>query len=102
VTGSVPVLVELSRPRALTEAEHALMVRLVTFADEPSLSERVATVRAVSTCDCGCASVGLRTEGPRVEAGHLVVVTYSVHGQRRSRGHLERWMADVRQRRADA
>ena len=44
------------------------MVRLVTFADVPSLSEQVATVRVVSTCDCGCASVGLRTEGPQVPA----------------------------------
>jgi len=68
VTESVPTLVELPRPRALTEAEHALLVRLVTFADVPSLSEQVATVRVVSTCDCGCASVGLRTEGPQVPA----------------------------------
>ena len=44
------------------------MARLVTFADVPSLSEQVATVRVVSTCDCGCASVGLRTEGPQVPA----------------------------------
>ena len=44
------------------------MVRLVTFADVPSLSEQVATVRVVSTCDCGCASVGLRTDGPQVPA----------------------------------
>jgi hypothetical protein len=68
VTESVPTLVELPRPRALTEAEHALMVRLVTFADIPSLNEQIATVRVVSTCDCGCASVGLRTEGPQVPA----------------------------------
>jgi hypothetical protein len=40
----------------------------VTFADVPGLSEQVATVRVVSTCDCGCASVGLRTEGPQVPA----------------------------------
>ncbi len=44
------------------------MVRLVTLADVPGLSEQVATVRVVSTCDCGCASVGLRTEGPQVPA----------------------------------
>ena len=44
------------------------MVRLVTFADVPSLSEQVTTVRVVSTCDCGCASVGLRTDGPQVPA----------------------------------
>jgi hypothetical protein len=68
VTEPVPTLVELPRPRALTEAEHTLMIRLVTFADVPSLSEQVATVRVVSTCDCGCASVGLRTEGPQVPA----------------------------------
>ncbi len=41
---------------------------LVAFADVPSLSEQLATVRVVSTCDCGCASVGLRTEGPQVPA----------------------------------
>ena len=68
MTESVPTLVELARPRALTEAEHALMARLVRFADVPSLSEQIATVRVVSTCDCGCASVGLRTEGPQVPA----------------------------------
>jgi hypothetical protein len=44
------------------------MTRLVTFADVPTLSEQVTTVRVVSTCDCGCASVGLRTEGPPVPA----------------------------------
>lgn len=44
------------------------MARLVTFADVPILSEQLATVRVVSTCDCGCASVGLRTEGPQVPA----------------------------------
>ena len=44
------------------------MARLVRFADVPSLSEQFATVRVVSTCDCGCASVGLRTEGPQVPA----------------------------------
>lgn len=44
------------------------MTRLVTFADVPSLSEQVATVRVVSTCDCGCASVKLRIEGPQVPA----------------------------------
>jgi hypothetical protein len=68
VTKPVPTLVELTRPRALTEAEHALMTRLVTFVDVLTLSEQVATVRVVSTCDCGCASVGLRTEGPPVPA----------------------------------
>lgn len=44
------------------------MVRLVTFADVASLSEQIPTVRVVSTCDCGCASVGLQTEGPQVPA----------------------------------
>jgi len=68
VTESVPTLVELPRPRALTGAERALMALLVAFADVPSLSEQVATVRVVSACDCGCASIGLRTEGPRVPA----------------------------------
>lgn len=54
--------------RKTAQAEHALMARLVTFADVPNLSEQVATVRVVSTCDCGCASVGLSTEGPQVPA----------------------------------
>jgi len=44
------------------------MALLVAFADVPSLGEQVATVRVVSACDCGCASIGLRTEGPRVPA----------------------------------
>ncbi len=44
------------------------MVRLVAFADASTLSDQVATVRVASTCDCGCASVGLRTEGPHVPA----------------------------------
>lgn len=68
MTKSIPTLVELPRPRALTDAEHALIARLVTFADVPSLSAQVATVRVASTCDCGCASVGLSTEGPPVPA----------------------------------
>lgn len=44
------------------------MARLVALADVPSLSEQLATVRVVSSCDCGCASIGLRTEGPQVPA----------------------------------
>jgi hypothetical protein len=68
VTERAPTLVELPRPRALTDAEHALVTRLVAFAGVPSLSEQVATVRVVSTCECGCASVGLSTDGPRVPA----------------------------------
>ena len=79
MTKSVPTLVELPRPRALTEAQHALTARLVTFADVPSLSEQIATVRVVSTCDCGCASVGLRTEGPQVPV--TVVVRLSDTGR---------------------
>lgn len=66
-----PTLVELPQPRALTEAEHALLTRFVAFADAASLSEQVATVRVVSTCDCGCASVGLRTDGPQVPAAEV-------------------------------
>ena len=44
------------------------MALLVAFADVPGLGEQVATVRVVSACDCGCASIGLRTKGPRVPA----------------------------------
>ena len=56
------------------------MARLVGFAGVPSLNEQVATVRVVSTCDCGCASVGLRTEGPEVPAS--VVAGLSGTGRR--------------------
>jgi hypothetical protein len=68
VTEQAPTLVDLPQPRALTEAEHALVTRLAAFADVPTLSEQIETVLVVSTCDCGCASVGLRTEGPQVPA----------------------------------
>lgn len=68
MTESIPTLVELPRPRALTDAEHALIARLAAFVDVPSLSEQVGAVRVVSTCDCGCASVGLCTEGPQAPA----------------------------------
>jgi hypothetical protein len=68
VTEQVPTLIELPRPRALTSAERALVTWLVALAEVPSLSEQVATVRVVSTCDCGCPSVGLRTDGPQVPA----------------------------------
>jgi hypothetical protein len=80
VTQQAPALVELPRPRALTDAEHALVARLVAFAGVPSLNEQVATVCVVSTCDCGCASVGLRTEGPQVPA--TVVSGLSGRGRR--------------------
>jgi hypothetical protein len=68
VTERAPTLVDLPQPRSLTGAEHALVTRLVAFADVATLSEQVETVLVVSTCDCGCASVGLRTEGPQVPA----------------------------------
>ena len=61
-------LVELPRPRVLTQAEHALVTRLAAFANIAYLTEQVATVRVVSTCDCGCGSVGLRSERPPVPA----------------------------------
>lgn len=66
MTQRVPSLVELPRPRALTEVEHALVTHLVAFADVSSLREQVATARVAAVCDCGCASVGLLTDGPQV------------------------------------
>lgn len=68
VTERVPTLVDLPRPRALSEVEHALVTRLAAFVDVPTLNEQIGTVLVVSTCDCGCASVGLRSEGPQVPA----------------------------------
>jgi len=68
VSEPAPKLVDLPRPRALTAAEHALVSRLAEFVDVPVLREQVATVLVVSTCDCDCASVGLRTDGPPVPA----------------------------------
>lgn len=44
------------------------MTRLAAFTDVACLSEQVATVRVVSTCDCGCGSVGLHSEKPPVPA----------------------------------
>jgi len=66
MTDRVPTLVDLPSPRALSDAERALATRLAAFADVPGLSEQVATACVVSVCDCGCASVGLRTEAPAV------------------------------------
>lgn len=40
----------------------------MAFAAVPNLTEQVATARVVSTCDCGCASVGLQSDGPQVPA----------------------------------
>jgi hypothetical protein len=68
MTERIPTLVELAQPRALTDAEHAVAARLAAFADVANLRDQVATARVVSTCDCGCASVGLRTDGPQVPA----------------------------------
>ena len=66
MTSQAPNLVALPDPRALTAAERALLGRLVAFADVPELTAQVDTARVVSTCDCGCASVGLRTDAPPV------------------------------------
>lgn len=79
VTEPVPELVELPQPRALTEAERALVVRLVEFAGVAELGEQVTTVRVVSACRCGCGSVGLRSDGPAVPAA--VVARLSANGR---------------------
>ncbi|GLL02785.1 hypothetical protein GCM10017581_045270 [Dactylosporangium matsuzakiense] len=79
VTEPGPVLVELPQPRSLTGAERALVIRLVEFADVAVLTEQVTTVRVVSTCRCGCASVGLRSDGPPVPA--TVVARLSATGR---------------------
>jgi hypothetical protein len=79
MTEGIPASVPLPRPRMLSADEHALVVRLVAFAEVPSLSAQVATVRAVSTCGCGCASIGLRTDGPPVRAS--VVARLSGNGR---------------------
>ncbi|MFF5229459.1 hypothetical protein [Dactylosporangium sp. NPDC000521] len=76
---SVPELVKLSQPRALSEAERALVVRLVKFADVVALGEQVTTACVVSTCRCGCGSVGLRSDGPPVPAA--VVARLSANGR---------------------
>jgi hypothetical protein len=72
--------------------EGASVTRLVAFVDVPSLSEQVATVRVVSTCDCGCAS---GPDGGAVEVGTLTLLLPTLINAGRRRLNLAAWVLGV-------
>ena len=54
---------ELPEPRRLTASERAVLNRLVAHAACPELVAQATSAQVVAKCDCGCGSVGLRTNG---------------------------------------
>jgi len=64
-----PVWMDLPVPRALHPAERELLATLAGYASCDALTEQVASARVTATCRCGCSSVRLGTDGPRVPAG---------------------------------
>lgn len=53
-------------PRPPSAQERALLDYLVKASESPELAEQISRVEVVSTCSCGCPSVGLNAEGPPV------------------------------------
>ena len=58
--------VPLAEPRRLTAAEQAVLDRLVAQADCAELNAQAASVWATAACDCGCASILLRSDAPAI------------------------------------
>jgi len=67
--------IPLPEPRRLTEAEQAVLERLVAYANCAELSAQAASVWATAVCDCGCSSVLLRTDAPAISAELMLRVS---------------------------
>jgi hypothetical protein len=61
-----PVMVPLAEPRPPTAAEAAIITALVAHTGNAALRAQAESVQVVSTCSCGCPSVGLRSNGPQL------------------------------------
>jgi hypothetical protein len=59
-----PKMVELDKPRALTDGERGLLEFLADGDD--LLGEQVRNATVVARCDCGCPSIGLASAGPAI------------------------------------
>ena len=60
------LLLPLARPRELSARERELLEALIAPLGVEELGRQVRTAKVVSVCSCGCPSVGLSAEGPRV------------------------------------
>jgi hypothetical protein len=68
-------MVPLAEPRPPTPAEAAVLTALVAHTGNAALRAQVDSVTVVSTCSCGCASVGLRTDGPPLSTVDMLALS---------------------------
>ncbi len=61
-----PIWRDLETPRCLTEDERRLLSELTAGTDEALLQRQVHTAVVVAICRCGCSSVRLHSDEPRI------------------------------------
>ncbi len=66
-----PVWKDLAMPRGLSADERRLLTGLTAAVDDPLLERQVARAVVVATCHCGCSSLRLSSDAPRVPAGRI-------------------------------
>lgn len=68
---------QVSKPRALTDEERALIEWMLSDSGREEFIEHLASATVVSGCDCGCASINLEVDGyPAPTAGLRIVADY--------------------------
>jgi hypothetical protein len=68
-------MVPLAEPRPSTPAEAAIITALVARTGNAALRAQAESVAVVSTCSCGCPSVGLRTDGPQLSTADMLALS---------------------------
>ncbi len=63
-----PVWEDLDTPRALSGDERRLLTGLAAVVDDPLLLQQAGRAVVAAVCRCGCSSVRLCSDGPRVPA----------------------------------
>ena len=70
----LPKMVELSEPRQLDEVERSLLDFILAEPNVlPELLAQAASAQVISTCDCGCRSVGLAPDPAAPDAAYDAV-----------------------------
>ena len=68
-------MVPLAEPRPPTPAEAAVLTALVAHTGNAVLRAQAESVVVVSTCSCGCPSVGLRSDGPELSTVDVLALS---------------------------
>jgi hypothetical protein len=72
-----PIWRDIEPPRCLTEDERRLLVQLTAATDEALLQRQVDTAVVGAICRCGCSSVRLHSDEPRIPDARVLQLSAS-------------------------